>query len=56
MKSPASSSVDRGHRGHIGDPRHATAAKGEALFQVFTDGAVAMLERVLKWDGKSWEG
>ena len=30
--------------------------KGEALFQVFTDGAVAMLERVLKWDGKSWEG
>ena len=38
------------------DPRHATAEKGEALFQVFADGAVAMLERVLKWDGQSWEG
>lgn len=47
---------DRSVPGHIGDPRHATAEKGEALFQVFTDGAVAMLERVLKWDGKSWEG
>ena len=47
---------DRSVPGHIGDPRHATPEKGEALFQVFTDGAVAMLERVLKWDGQSWEG
>lgn len=47
---------DRSAPGHIGDPRHATAEKGEALFQVFADGAVAMLERVLKWDGQSWEG
>lgn len=47
---------DRSEPGHIGDPRHATAEKGEALFQVFTDAAVAMLERVLKWDGQSWEG
>ena len=47
---------DRSVPGHIGDPRHASADKGEALFQTFTDGAVAMLERVLKWDGQSWEG
>ncbi len=47
---------DRSVPGHIGDPRHATAEKGEALFQIFTDGAVAMLERVLNWDGQSWEG
>lgn len=34
--------------GRIGDQRHPTAEKGEALLQVFTDGAVAMHERVLK--------
>ena len=42
--------------GHIGDPRHATAEKGETLFQVFSDDVIALLERVLKWDGKSWNG
>ncbi len=42
--------------GHIGDPRSATAEKGETLFQVFTDDVSALLERVLKWDGKSWNG
>ena len=47
---------DRTKAGHIGFPREATAAKGETLFQVFTDDVVALLERVLKWDGKSWEG
>lgn len=47
---------DRSEPGHIGDPHLATAEKGEALFQTFTAGAVAMLERVLSWDGKSWEG
>ena len=47
---------DRSVPGHIGDPRHASAEKGEALFQVFTDGAVSLLERVLKWDGKSGAG
>jgi len=41
--------------GHIGDPRAATSEKGEALFRVFTDDVVALLERVLRWDGNSWQ-
>jgi creatinine amidohydrolase len=45
---------DRTEPGHIGDPRPATAEKGEALLQAFTAGAVALLERVIAWDGKSW--
>jgi creatinine amidohydrolase len=45
---------DRTAPGHIGDPRVATAEKGEALLQAFTGGASALLERVLAWDGKSW--
>ena len=31
-----------------------TAEKGEALFRVFTDDVVALLERVIAWDGKKW--
>jgi creatinine amidohydrolase len=42
--------------GHIGDPRSATPEKGEALFRVFTDDVVALLERVLRSDGTSWNG
>ncbi len=45
---------DRTAPGHIGDPRAATAEKGEGLFRAFTDDVVAFLERVLRWDGKSW--
>ena len=45
---------DRTLPGHIGDPRAATAEKGEGLFHEFTAGAVTLLERVLAWDGKSW--
>jgi creatinine amidohydrolase len=45
---------DRTAPGHIGDPRAATAEKGEALFRVFTDDVIALLERVVRWDGKSW--
>ncbi len=47
---------DRSEPGHIGDPRDATAAKGEALFSCFTDEVVRLLERVIAWDGMSWEG
>jgi creatinine amidohydrolase len=47
---------DRTAIGHIGQPRHATAEKGETLFAAFTDGVVAMLGRVLAWDGRSWDG
>ncbi len=47
---------DRSVPGHIGDPREASAEKGEALFQTFTRGAVAFIERMIAWDGKSWDG
>ena len=45
---------DRTKPGHIGDPRAATSDKGEALFRAFTDDVVRLLERVVAWDGKSW--
>jgi creatinine amidohydrolase len=47
---------DRTAPGHIGNPRVATAEKGETLFHVFTDDIVALLERVLRWNGKDWNG
>ena len=47
---------DRTAPGHIGDPAQASAAKGEILFQVFTDGVVKLLQRVVAWDGKGWNG
>jgi len=42
--------------GHIGQPHHASAEKGETLFRLFADDVAAMLERVIRWDGKSWKG
>lgn len=48
--------TDRTVPGHIGDPRFATAEKGETLFQTFTDDVVSLVERVLAWDGKGWNG
>lgn len=45
---------DRTEPGHIGDPKHATAEKGEVLFSTFAKDAVAFLEKVIAWDGKSW--
>lgn len=47
---------DRSEPGHVGDPRSASAAKGEVLFSCFTEEVVKLLERVIAWDGKSWEG
>jgi creatinine amidohydrolase len=47
---------DRTAPGHIGDPRIASAEKGETIFRVFAADVVKFLERVLAWDGKSWEG
>jgi creatinine amidohydrolase len=52
--SRAWTTKDRTLPGHLGDPRAATAEKGEALFQGFTVGAVTLLERVLAWDGARW--
>lgn len=47
---------DRSEPGHIGEANSATAEKGEHLFATFAAGAVAFLERVVAWDGKSWSG
>ena len=47
---------ERSTKGHIGDPRAATAEKGEVLFSTFADGVANMLDRILAWDGKSWNG
>lgn len=41
--------------GHLGDPRHADAGKGEFLFETFADGVAKFLDRVASWDGESWE-
>ncbi len=41
--------------GHLGDPSHASRDKGETLFTAFSDGVVTFLQRVLAWDGTSWE-
>ncbi len=47
---------ERTEMGHIGDPRRATAEKGETLFRVFSRDVVTFLERVIGWDGRSWDG
>ena len=47
---------ERSEPGHIGDPRIATAEKGEMLFRTFSRDVVSFLERVIDWDGRSWEG
>ncbi len=44
---------DRSTTGHIGDPRSATAAKGQILLEMFATEAAAYLERVISWDGCS---
>jgi creatinine amidohydrolase len=46
---------DRSEPGHVGDPRSATAEKGEALFRVFAADVTSFLERVIAWDGKAWD-
>lgn len=47
---------DRSGPGHVGIPAAATAEKGEHLFQCYTAAAVRFIERVIDWDGVSWEG
>jgi creatinine amidohydrolase len=47
---------ERSRPGHIGDPRAATAEKGETLFHLFAADVVSLLERVVAWDGRSWYG
>jgi creatinine amidohydrolase len=47
---------DRTETGHIGDPRTASAEKGEILFRTFAADVVSLLRRVSAWDGRSWDG
>jgi len=42
---------DRSEPGHIGQPQHASAEKGELLFRLFADDVAAYLERIVAWDG-----
>jgi creatinine amidohydrolase len=46
---------ERSAPGHIGDPRRATPEKGLTLFRVFAQDVVALLERVIAWDGWPWD-
>ncbi|MGD9723178.1 MAG: creatininase family protein [Pirellulales bacterium] len=45
---------DRSAVGHIGNPRVASAAKGETLLRLFTDDLVALLRRTIDWNGSRW--
>ncbi|MGZ3303260.1 MAG: hypothetical protein ACXWO3_19360 [Isosphaeraceae bacterium] len=47
---------ERSTPGHIGDPRQASAVKGEILFRLFAGDVAAFLDRVIAWDGRSWDG
>ena len=47
--------ADRSTPGHIGTAADATATKGEALFEIFTDGVSQFLQRVAAWDGQGWD-
>jgi creatinine amidohydrolase len=47
---------ERSEPGHIGDPRRATAEKGEVLFRLFANDVYDLLGRMLAWDGRSWDG
>ncbi|MEM8667860.1 MAG: creatininase family protein [Planctomycetota bacterium] len=42
--------LDRSREGHVGHPAEATADKGEALLQCFSDGLASFLWRVLNWE------
>ena len=39
-----------------GTPASASAEKGEALLNCFTNGVCDFLNRVRDWDGQSWDG
>ncbi|MGZ3333798.1 MAG: hypothetical protein ACXWNX_01965 [Isosphaeraceae bacterium] len=47
---------ERSTPGHIGDPRQASAVRGEILFRLFAGDVAAFLDRVIAWDGRSWDG
>jgi creatinine amidohydrolase len=45
---------DRSTAGHIGNPRVASAAKGQTLLRLFTADVVKLLERVIATSGTRW--
>jgi len=47
---------ERSTPGHIGDPRQTSVVKGEILFRLFAGDVAAFLDRVIAWDGRSWDG
>ena len=47
---------DRSKPGHIGSPHLASPEKGEYLFEQFTKDVSGLLQRVVEWDGESWDG
>ncbi len=47
---------DRSVPGHVGAPRSASAEKGEHLLATFSADVQKWLQRVIDWDGISWEG
>jgi creatinine amidohydrolase len=46
---------DRSEPGHIGQPHLASPEKGETLFRAFASDVIALLQRVLDWDGQQWD-
>ena len=46
---------DRSEPGHIGQPQLASAEKGEVLLRAFANDVVALLQRVIDWDGREWD-
>lgn len=47
---------DRSRDGYVGVPSAANADKGEQLFEVFAQGVVDLIRRIIRWDGNSWDG
>ena len=46
---------ERTPTGHIGSPQHASAEKGEQLFELYSSGVVDFVNQITAWDGHSWE-
>jgi creatinine amidohydrolase len=46
---------ERSEPGHVGQPHLASAEKGEILFQAFSGDVVALMQRVIAWDGREWD-
>jgi creatinine amidohydrolase len=47
---------DRSRLGHVGAPGVATPEKGGQLLQLFAEGVIQFMQRVIRWDGVCWEG